>query len=84
MNMSKYGKYKARKKLRKYWVAFLGTGLFLVFGIALLLVGFYMTGWSLIDWLKSPYALTAGVILAGGVVLLIGVVITVKRHRLGE
>lgn len=84
MNMSKYREYKARQKLRKYWAAFLGTGLFLVFGIALLLVGFYMTGWSIIDWLKSPYALTAGVILAGGVVFLICVVITVKRHKLGE
>lgn len=82
--MSDYGKYRFKKALRKYWGAFLGTGIFAIAGLVFILVGFQMTGWSLVDWLKSPYAVTAGIMLSGAAVLLIWAVVTAKRHSLGE
>lgn len=82
--MTEYRKYRFRKALRRYWAAFLGSGLFLIGGIAFLLVGFEMTGWSLIDWLKSPYAVTCGIMLSGALVALVWGIVTAKRHRLGE
>lgn len=74
-------KFKSFLKAKKGWV--LGTGLFAVVGLITLLVGFWITGWSLIEWLKSPYALTFFILLAialyGGLMLFL----LYKRHNLG-
>lgn len=77
-------KRKIRKWLKEKWGWLLGTGLFLGAGIILLLVGFYLTGWSIIDWLKSPYATTFFILFAIGVYLIIVLVIKSKQSHLGE
>lgn len=82
--MTEYKRYRFKKLLRRYWAAFLGTGLFAIIGGVFMLIGFQMTGWSLIDWLKSPYAVTCGILFAGGALLLAWALITAKRHSLGD
>ena len=82
--MSNYGKYKFKQTLKKYWIAFVGTGLFACAGAVFMLVGFQMSGWSIIDWLKSPYAVTALILFIGGALVLTWIIITVKRHNLGD
>lgn len=63
------------------WTA--GTGLFLAFGIGVLLYGFWMTGWSIIDWLQSPYAFTFFVILAACLLVGMWALLELKRSKLG-
>lgn len=73
------------KKLKnKKLVLSLGTALFLLVGTIALLVGFSMTGWSIVDWLQSPYALTTFVILGVGAVIGFVIWITYKRSHLGD
>jgi len=77
-----------KKRLKKYfkekWYLFLGTGVFLIAGIVALLVGFAMTGWSIIDWLKSPYAVTFFILIIIGLITAVVLFITYKRTHLGE
>ena len=48
-------KFKEQLKKKLPWV--IGSGVFLVAGVVLLIVGFSLTGWNFIEWLK-PYATT--------------------------
>lgn len=82
--MTKYKRYVIKKTIKKYWVAMAGTLAFLILGITFMLIGFNMTGWSLIDWLKSPYALTCGILLSAFAVGAVAIAITIKRHNLGD
>lgn len=81
--MNSYKKKKFKKNLKEKWGWFLASGIFLVIGIIALLVGFNMTGWSLIDWLQSAYAVTFFIILSIGIVCAIALFITYKRSHLG-
>ena len=74
---------KFKEFLKKYWGWFLGTGIFLAIGITTLLVGFEMTGWSIVAWLQSPYAITFFIILAISVLVLIVALVSLKRMKLG-
>ena len=72
--MNKYYSQTSKRfkwQLFKKWAAskkawFIGTGVFLIVGAILLLVGFSITGWDLITWLKSPYATTFFICLSIG------------------
>ena len=60
---------------------FLSTGLFLLIGGAIALVGFSVTGWSIIKWLQSPYAITTLVFVLGGIYGLIMIIILYKKFE---
>jgi len=64
-------KFKEQLKKKLPWI--IGSGLFLIAGIVLLFVGFSLTGWNFLVWLKSDYATTTIILLvlgvAGGIIL---------------
>lgn len=82
MEFTKKRKLKNWLKERKAYI--IGSILFLGIGAVLLLVGFYLTGWSIIDWLKSPYATTFFILATIGIYLIIVVVIRTKQSHLGD
>ena len=69
--------------IKKKWGWILGTGAFLAIGLTTLLIGFNMTGWSIIDWLQSPYAVTFFIIIGIGLITVLLVVVGLKRAKLG-
>ena len=81
-------KFETKKKIKNWWKekkgVVIGTTLFLGIGAAFLLIGFALTGWSIIDWLKSPYATTFFILAAIGIYLMIVVIIRMKQSHLGE
>ena len=81
-------KFETKRKIKKWWkekkAIVLSTLLFLGIGAAFLLIGFSLTGWSIIDWLKSPYATTFFILAAISIYLIIVVVIRTKQSHLGE
>ena len=68
-------KYETKRAVKKFlkdkWKWLLGSGIFLIIGTIVMLVGFSVTGWSLIKWLRSPYAVTTIIFVIGGVFLLV-------------
>lgn len=66
--------YEKKRKIKKWfkarWKFLLGSGIFLTVGAVVMLVGFSMTGWSLIKWLQSPFATTTIICVLGGAFLL--------------
>ena len=64
-------KFKEQLKKKLPWI--IGSGLFLIAGIVLLFVGFSLTGWNFLVWLKSDYATTTIILLivglASGIIL---------------
>lgn len=81
--MNAFKKKKLKKLIKEKWIWFLSTGLFLVGGTIALLIGFQMTGWSIVKWLHSPYATTCFILLVIGLLLLLVLVIEYKRNHLG-
>lgn len=79
-----YKKYKLKKfwQKKKAWI--IGTGSFLLVGIIVLLIGFRMTGWSIIKWLQSPYAITCFVCLSVSLLIIGFLVIELIKQKLGE
>lgn len=67
--------YEKKRKIKKWfkarWKFLLGSGIFLAVGVVVMLVGFSVTGWSLIKWLQSPFATTTIIFVIGGVFLLL-------------
>jgi hypothetical protein len=64
-------KRKIKKWFKEKWKWLLGSGIFLTAGLVVMLVGFSMTGWSIIEWLKSPFCTTTIVCVLIGAFLLI-------------
>lgn len=81
-------KYQTKKKIKNFfqtnWKWLIGTAVFLAVGVSALLIGFSMTGWSIIDWLKSPYAVTFFVLLGVGVLFLVVIFYYYYRSKIGE
>ena len=69
--------------IKKRWGWVLGTGAFLAIGLTTLLIGFSMTGWSIVDWLQSPYAVTFFIIIGIGLITILLIVVSLKRTKLG-
>lgn len=67
--------YNTKRKIKKWfkakWKILLGSGIFLTVGLVVMLVGFSVTGWSIIKWLQSPFATTTIIFVLGGVFLLV-------------
>lgn len=62
----------------------IGSIVFLLGGLVALLIGFQLSGWSIIDWLKSPYATTCFILIGVGVLIILVGFITYKRIHLGD
>lgn len=62
-------KYKFKKFIKEKKGFVIGIGSFLLVGLIALFIGLGMSGWSLVKWLKSPYATTFFIMLACGLVL---------------
>lgn len=75
-------KLKEAFKKKKAWI--LTTGIFLLVGIIAVIIGLVISGFDLIRWLQSPYAVTLYIFLALGVFGIIVVIICYKKSHLGE
>ena len=68
-------KYETKKKIKKFfkekWKVLLASGIFLTIGLVVMLVGFSITGWSIIEWLQSPFAVTTLIFVLGGLFFLV-------------
>ena len=64
-------KRKIKKWFKEKWKWLLGSGIFLTVGLVVMLVGFSVTGWSIIKWLQSPFATTTIIFIIFGAFLLI-------------
>lgn len=62
-------KRKIKKFFKEKWKFLLGSGIFLTIGLVVMLVGFSVTGWSLIKWLRSPFATTTIIFVIIGLFL---------------
>lgn len=80
--MNFYQKTKIKKFFKEKWGWFLGTGLFLLIGGTIAIVGFSLNGWSLAKWLHSPYAFTTLVFIIVGLYCLIMIFILYKKSTL--
>jgi uncharacterized membrane protein len=72
-------KFKEQLKKKLPWI--IGSGVFLVSGVVLLIVGFSLTGWNFIKWLEGPYATTTIILLVLGLasaIILTLVIVQVK------
>lgn len=59
-------KKKLKEQLKKKLPWIIGSGVFLVAGVVLLIVGFSLTGWNFLEWLEGPYATTTIILLVLG------------------
>lgn len=59
-------KKKIKEQLKKKLPWIIGSGVFLVAGVVLLIVGFSLTGWNFLEWLEGPYATTTIILLVLG------------------
>lgn len=59
-------KKKLKEQLKKKLPWIIGSGVFLVAGVVLLIVGFSLTGWNFVKWLNGPYATTTIILLVLG------------------
>ena len=68
-------KYETKRKIKHFfkerlkWLV--GSGIFLAIGLTVMLIGFQMSGWSIIAWLKSPWAVTSLIFIVTGSFLLL-------------
>lgn len=66
--MNYYKKRKIKDFFKDHWKALVGTGSFLLAGVIVMLVGFAISGWSLLKWLESPFATTFFIMLVFGII----------------
>lgn len=69
--MDSFKKYEFKQKIKKYKPILIGSGIFLVVGMIAWIVGCYMSGANIVEWLTSPFAITCYIIIAIGVCILL-------------
>ena len=78
--------YSTKRKIQKWfkqrWKMLLGSGIFLLTGGIVMLVGFSVTGWSLIKWLQSPWAMTTIIFVIAGLFIFIMALLIKKQQDL--
>ena len=79
-------KYETKKKIKKFfkakWKWILGRAIFLTAGLVVMLIGFSMSGWSLIRWLQSPFATTTIICVLAGLFFLVLAFVLKKQVEL--
>ena len=80
--MNFYKKRRIKEYFKKYIGVIVGTGAFLLFGLVVMLVGFYMAGWSIVDWLQSKWATTFFIMLIFGLIGALVLYILWKKSKL--
>lgn len=70
--MDDFRKHEVKQKIRKYKPILLGTGIFLIAGLAAFFIGFGLAyGWDYIPkMLTQPFAITVYIIIAIGLCVL--------------
>ena len=62
--------YEKKRKLKKWWKSkwkwMLASGIFLTVGVVVMMIGFSVTGWSIVKWLQSPFAMTTIIFVVCG------------------
>lgn len=76
--MDYYKKRAIKNKLIKHRKAIIGTGAFLLTGLVVMIVGFAISGWSIVKWFKD-YGITFTVCFAAGLIILFLIVFFYNR-----
>ena len=80
--MDSFKKYELKQKLKKYKPLLIGSGIFLVIGIIAFIVGCYMSGANLVEWLTGAFAITCYIIIFIGLCVL-GLILFLLNKRDG-
>jgi len=80
--MNFYQKKKVRDFFKKSWGFFVGSGAFLLIASIIAIVGFSITGWSIVKWIQSPYAVTTAVFVVLGALIIAFIYVLWKRHNI--
>ena len=75
-------KRKIKKFIKEKWKFLLGSAIFLTVGLVVMLVGFSLSGWSIIQWLHSPWAVTSLIFIVGGIFLFVMAILIKKQVEL--
>lgn len=76
-------KSKLKKLLKAKWYWFLGSGLFLIAGLIVMLIGFRMSGWSIAQWFASGYGTTACILIGIGIAIIVVMLVYKRIAHLG-
>ena len=78
--------YNTKRKIKKFfkekWKVLVGSGAFLLVGGVVMLIGFSVTGWSIMKWLQSPFAITTLIFVLAGVFVFVIALLLFKIHNL--
>lgn len=80
--MNFYQKRRIKEYFKKHIGVIIGTGAFLITGLVVMLVGFSISGWSILKWLESPFAATFFIMLCFFLIGLVVLYILWKRSKL--
>lgn len=76
--------YDTKRKIQKWfkekWKWLLGSGIFVTVGLVVMLVGFSVTGWSIVKWLQSPFATTSIIFIIIGAFVFV-MALLVKKQK---
>lgn len=76
-------KNKIKKFFKERYKFIIGSGIFLTIGATVALVGFQIAGWSIVEWLKSPFATTTIIFLVvGGFLLLMAFLLHIIKKSI--
>lgn len=78
--------YNTKRKIKKFfkekWKVLVGSGAFLLVGGVVMLIGFSVTGWSIIKWLQSPFAITTLIFVLAGIFVFVIILLLFKNQNL--
>ena len=78
--------YNTKRKIKKFfkekWKVLVGSGAFLLVGGVVMLIGFSVTGWSIMKWLQSPFAITTLIFVLAGIFVFVITLLLFKNQNL--
>ena len=78
--------YNTKRKIKKFfkerWKVLVGSGAFLLVGGVVMLIGFSVTGWSIMKWLQSPLAITTLIFVLAGIFVFVITLLLFKNQNL--
>ena len=79
--MNFYTKAKFRNFLKEKWSWFLGSGIFLTATAVITIIGFSISGWNIVVWIHSQWAVSTFICLAGLIYFLIMLFVLWKKYE---